>query len=85
MDQPILFHKPNKKVRSGKKIDRFIPQTKHTVDFSWFLASSVPTKAGARFRSRSIGFLLPAHALFTVLKETPAPARGSERTECRQQ
>jgi hypothetical protein len=28
MDQPILFHKPNKKVRSEKKIDHFIPQTK---------------------------------------------------------
>jgi hypothetical protein len=31
MDQPILFHKPNKKVRSEKKIDHFIPQTKHTI------------------------------------------------------
>jgi hypothetical protein len=30
MDQLILFHKSNKKVRSGKKIDHFIPQTKHT-------------------------------------------------------
>jgi hypothetical protein len=30
MDQPILFHKPNKKVRSEKKIDHFVPQTKHT-------------------------------------------------------
>ena len=30
MDQPILFHKPNKKVRSEKKMNHFIPQTKHT-------------------------------------------------------
>jgi hypothetical protein len=29
MDQPILFHKPNKKVRSEKKMDHFIPQTEH--------------------------------------------------------
>jgi hypothetical protein len=29
IDQPILFHKPNKKVRSEKKMDHFIPQTKH--------------------------------------------------------
>jgi hypothetical protein len=31
MDQLILFHKPNKKIRSKKKIDQFIPQTKHTL------------------------------------------------------
>jgi hypothetical protein len=31
MNQPILFHKPNKKVRSEKKIDHFIPQTKDTI------------------------------------------------------
>jgi hypothetical protein len=30
MDQLILFHKPNKKMSSEKKIDHFIPQTKHT-------------------------------------------------------
>jgi hypothetical protein len=30
MDQSILFHKPNKKVRSKKKMDHFISQTKHT-------------------------------------------------------
>jgi hypothetical protein len=29
MDQLILFHKPNKKVRS-EKMDHSIPQTKHT-------------------------------------------------------
>jgi hypothetical protein len=29
MDQHILFNKPNKNVRSEKKIDHFIPQTKH--------------------------------------------------------
>jgi hypothetical protein len=32
MDQPIIFHKPNKKVRSEKKTDHFIPQTKHTIN-----------------------------------------------------
>jgi hypothetical protein len=31
MDQLILFHKPNKKVRSEKKMDHFISQTKHTL------------------------------------------------------
>jgi hypothetical protein len=31
MDQPILFHKPNKKVRSEKKMDHFSHQTKHTL------------------------------------------------------
>jgi hypothetical protein len=31
MDQPILFPKPNKKVRSEKKMDHFIPQIKHTL------------------------------------------------------
>jgi hypothetical protein len=31
MDQLILFPKPNKKVRSEKKMDHFIPQTKHTI------------------------------------------------------
>jgi hypothetical protein len=30
MNQPILFHKLNKKMRSEKKINHFIPQTKHT-------------------------------------------------------
>jgi hypothetical protein len=30
MDQLILFHKPNKKVTSEKKMNHFIPQTKHT-------------------------------------------------------
>jgi hypothetical protein len=30
MDQLILFYKPNKKVRSKKKMNHFIPQTKHT-------------------------------------------------------
>jgi hypothetical protein len=34
MNQPILFHKPNKKVSSEKKMDHFIPQTKHTLCFS---------------------------------------------------
>jgi hypothetical protein len=34
MDQPILFHKPNKKVRSEKKMDHFIPQTKHTINLT---------------------------------------------------
>jgi hypothetical protein len=31
MDQPILFNKPNKNVRSEKKMNYFIPQTKHTL------------------------------------------------------
>jgi hypothetical protein len=31
MDQLILFHKPNKKMRSKKKMDHLIPQTKHTL------------------------------------------------------
>jgi hypothetical protein len=31
MDQLILFHKPNKKVRS-KKMNQFISQTKHTIN-----------------------------------------------------
>jgi hypothetical protein len=31
MYQLILFHKPNKKVRSEKKMDHFMPQTKHTI------------------------------------------------------
>jgi hypothetical protein len=31
MDQSILFHKPNKKVMNEKKMDNFIPQTKHTL------------------------------------------------------
>jgi hypothetical protein len=30
IDQPILFHKPNKKMRSEKKMNYFIFQTKHT-------------------------------------------------------
>jgi hypothetical protein len=30
MDQLILFLKPNKNVRSEKKMDHSIPQTKHT-------------------------------------------------------
>jgi hypothetical protein len=32
MDQLILFNKPNKNVRSEKKMDHFIPQTKHTLN-----------------------------------------------------
>jgi hypothetical protein len=30
MNQSILFHKLNRKMRSKKKIDHFIPQTKKT-------------------------------------------------------
>jgi hypothetical protein len=30
IDQLILFNKPNKNVRSEKKMDHFISQTKHT-------------------------------------------------------
>jgi hypothetical protein len=35
MDQLILFHKPNKKMRSEKKMDNFIPQTKHIIKGSF--------------------------------------------------
>jgi hypothetical protein len=31
MDQLILFNKPNKNMRSEKKMDHFIPQTKHAL------------------------------------------------------
>jgi hypothetical protein len=34
MDQPIIFHKLNKKVRSEKKMDHFISQTKHTISLA---------------------------------------------------
>jgi hypothetical protein len=34
MDQPILFHKPNKKIRSEKNMDHFIPQAKHNSELS---------------------------------------------------
>jgi hypothetical protein len=29
MDQLILFNKPNKNMRSEKKMNHFVPQTKH--------------------------------------------------------
>jgi hypothetical protein len=32
IDQLILFHKPNKKVRSEKMVEYFISQTKHTIN-----------------------------------------------------
>jgi hypothetical protein len=44
MDQPILFHKPNKKVRSEKKIDNFIPQTKHTLTVCAVPSLAMPYK-----------------------------------------
>ena len=31
INQPILFHKPNKKMKSEKKMDHFIPQTKYFI------------------------------------------------------
>jgi hypothetical protein len=34
MDQLILFNKPNKNVRNEKKMNHFVPQTKHTLNFS---------------------------------------------------
>jgi hypothetical protein len=37
MDQLILYNKPNKNVSSKKKMDHFIPQTKHTLNFSYVL------------------------------------------------
>jgi hypothetical protein len=37
MDQLILFHKPNKKrVKSEKKMEHLIPQTKHTLSYSMY-------------------------------------------------
>jgi hypothetical protein len=33
MDQLILFNKPNKNVRSEKKMNHFIPQTKHALSY----------------------------------------------------
>jgi hypothetical protein len=33
MDQPVLFHKPNKKVSSENKMNHFITQTKHTINY----------------------------------------------------
>jgi hypothetical protein len=44
MDQLILFHKPNKKVKSEKKMDHFIPQTKHTLSVRDYTKSSQKTK-----------------------------------------
>jgi hypothetical protein len=32
MDQLILLHKPNKKVKNEKKMDHFISQTKHPLN-----------------------------------------------------
>jgi hypothetical protein len=32
MDQLILFNKQNKNMRSEKKMNHFIPQTKHTLN-----------------------------------------------------
>jgi hypothetical protein len=40
MDQLILFHKPNKKVRSEKKMDHLIPQTKHTPNYTFAPSTS---------------------------------------------
>jgi hypothetical protein len=36
MNQPILFHEPNKNVRREKKTDRLNPQTKHILNYSVF-------------------------------------------------
>jgi hypothetical protein len=46
MDQLILFHKPNKKMRSKKKMDHSIPQTKHTIR-SWPSPSATRDVAAA--------------------------------------
>jgi hypothetical protein len=48
MDQPILFHKPNKKVRSEKKMDNFIPQTKHTIRACSVSSKSILIRGGLR-------------------------------------
>jgi hypothetical protein len=34
IDQLIIFHKPNKKVRSENMMDYFISQTKHAINVS---------------------------------------------------
>jgi hypothetical protein len=50
MDQPILFHKPNKKVRSEKKMDHFIPQTKHTLSIFLLFLALKPNMLGTKLR-----------------------------------
>jgi hypothetical protein len=43
MNQLILFLKPNKNVRSEKKMDHSIPQTKHILKLHvWVKLSSLP-------------------------------------------
>lgn len=39
MDQLILFNKPNKNMRSEKKMNHFIYQTKHTLYGALFITS----------------------------------------------
>jgi hypothetical protein len=63
MDQPILFHKPNKKVRSEKNMDHFIPRTKHTQieleNFSLLTEENIKVKQRKRvwvLTHRSKGF-----------------------------
>jgi hypothetical protein len=48
MDQPILFHKPNKEVRSEKKINQFISQTKHTLNLYFFLRADTGFSASIK-------------------------------------
>jgi hypothetical protein len=45
MDQSILFHKPNKKVRSEKKMNHFIAQTKHTLNAAVLSTSAIHRRA----------------------------------------
>jgi hypothetical protein len=34
---PFLFHKPNKKMKSEKKMNHFISQTKHTINVVFYI------------------------------------------------
>jgi hypothetical protein len=36
IDQPILFNKSNKKVRSEKMVDYLIPQIKQPIKYVWY-------------------------------------------------
>jgi hypothetical protein len=59
IDQPILFHKPNKKVRSEKKIDHYITITKHTISvqtsdgYIWVPSHRPEIKHGVQKSDRS--------------------------------
>ena len=52
MDQPILLHKQNKKVRSEKVMEQLIPDPKHPVT-GWFsyINTQVNTRSNAHFHT----------------------------------